>query len=642
MIKRKAIAAIMAGLLTIGPGLAACGNNAASSSTASTSASSSTPEWAVVEGDTQAQDATTQAELPAKYDMREKGLVTPVKRQNPWGTCWAFGVTAAVESSILSALDTTYADNKIDLSEKHLAFFGLSPITEGEDPAQAGEGIHLLDENAKPNDIYNSGGNPVFASTLLATGVGPIEETYFPYRGAKGTTTYDYLTSLDKETAIRDFIVPNFEFFTGGTVDEYIASHDDVSTAEEAYEAMYNERVERYSTMNEYYSGDDWTIPERGEDGSFNRWLSHGVVLKNGNILPDMRTEEGRAAAKREMLAGRAVAVSYLSDHSSPSQGEGEYINLDTWAHFSGADDQASLAEHEVCIVGWDDNYPKENFNEKLRPDADGAWLVKNSWGSETDAAADDLGNVVNNTPWGIVDENGKHTGYFWLSYQDGSLAKAETFEFTVGEGWEKGFEALQYDYLPALDRYSYPEQPSEDVVSSANVFEAPRDLTIKSVAAYAPDANTRVTFALYQLNDGATEPTDGELLWRTTKDFDLAGYHRVDVDQGIAIKKGQRFAVVSTASSEGEDGKRVYGTSVGTGATKDGAEAMSELLPQTQYAVTVVNKGESYVYENGAWKDWTDVLAKKDAKEKESGYDFAGYATCDNFGIKVFAEPTE
>lgn len=30
------------------------------------------------------------AELPAQYDLREQGVVTPVKLQNPWGTCWGF------------------------------------------------------------------------------------------------------------------------------------------------------------------------------------------------------------------------------------------------------------------------------------------------------------------------------------------------------------------------------------------------------------------------------------------------------------------------------------------------------------------------------------------------------------------------
>ena len=37
-------------------------------------------------------------------------------------------------------------------------------------------------------------------------------------------------------------------------------------------------------------------------------------------------------------------------------------------------------ANHAICVVGWDDNYSKDNFNSK--PAGDGAFLIKNSWGS--------------------------------------------------------------------------------------------------------------------------------------------------------------------------------------------------------------------------------------------------------------------
>lgn len=38
---------------------------------------------------------------------------------------------------------------------------------------------------------------------------------------------------------------------------------------------------------------------------------------------------------------------------------------------------------HAVMIVGWDDNYSKENFftSDGVKPGNNGAWLVRNSWG---------------------------------------------------------------------------------------------------------------------------------------------------------------------------------------------------------------------------------------------------------------------
>ncbi len=38
-------------------------------------------------------------------------------------------------------------------------------------------------------------------------------------------------------------------------------------------------------------------------------------------------------------------------------------------------------ANHAVTIIGWDDTYSKNNFNENCQPSNDGAWIVKNSWG---------------------------------------------------------------------------------------------------------------------------------------------------------------------------------------------------------------------------------------------------------------------
>lgn len=54
------------------------------------------PEWAIDDGNnTQDFEIVAEAGLPSSYDMRAEDLVTPVKNQSPWSTCWSFGGIAA-------------------------------------------------------------------------------------------------------------------------------------------------------------------------------------------------------------------------------------------------------------------------------------------------------------------------------------------------------------------------------------------------------------------------------------------------------------------------------------------------------------------------------------------------------------------
>lgn len=42
-------------------------------------------------------------EFPEVFDLREQGYVTPVKFQNPWGTCWGFSTTMALNKAAADA-----------------------------------------------------------------------------------------------------------------------------------------------------------------------------------------------------------------------------------------------------------------------------------------------------------------------------------------------------------------------------------------------------------------------------------------------------------------------------------------------------------------------------------------------------------
>jgi hypothetical protein len=277
-------------------------------------------------------------------------------------------------------------------------------------------------------------------------------------------------------------------------------------------------------------------------------------------------------------------------------------------------------------------------------PPGDGAWIVKNSYGSETEYSTDDLGNTINKNKWGTLNDEGKSTGYFYLSYYDRTIQQAESMEFAADLGADGGFMPLQHDYMPANGGFYTTEPTTDDVTSSANVFDADRDIVVKSVSTRTSETNARVTLAIYELNDNFKDPADGEMLYRTSRNFEYGGFHRLNLDQPITIEAGKKFSVVSTMSTVDSAGKRHYSASANQGASE---RIMKAFLGDKakSYSTAVINEGESFLYKDGSWQDWKDYTSAQSPNAEGLKYlpDAKQYIEAfpiDNFSIKVYAEP--
>lgn len=556
---------------------------------------------------------------PDDFDLRsvdtdgdnkgDTSYVTPVKVQNPFGTCWGFAAIAAAESSLLSsglAAKEGYDVNTLDLSEKQLAYFANTYIDDPDDP-QYGEGTHFRNvtkaDEATSAYKYDTGGMSYMTTSLLASGIGPVQEhgddpdDPLVYRGARGERSLWNVATKYLENGKPD---PN----------------------------SYQRKPVWYS------SRDDWSIP-----GEYR--FRQDYRLKDSFVLPDPAgyadddsyryQPEAIAAIKQQLYDHhRAVSVSFCAESYLPGQDTtGKKYMSEYWAHYTNTQESSN---HTVTIVGWDDNYPKENFNSSTekggapQPEGNGAFLIKNSWGSEL--------NVFPNNGyrhWGLLqgqdgvpyDKNARAvsdraTGYFWISYYDRSLNDPEAFSFEEADESTFPYYEEQMDLMvPAYCVYFY-----DDGIRMANVFTAEATSDLREISAMTITPGSDLSYRIYLLGEAYRDPQDGILIARGTRHFDYGGYHRIALDTPKVLAKGQQFSVVLQERSEGGD---YISYSASLNNQKD-----------DMYSVGVINEGESFMYIGNQWAD----LSKKSTQQKLT-YIFPYYdIEMDNFPIKAFLEP--
>ena len=564
--------------------------------------------------------ATLAAELPGAYSQldpnsdgdKSDSIVTPVKYQQPWGCCWAFAAISASETSILSKLGKSYAETGLDLSERQLV---NSVYRDGGAPesvvgaAQAGEGYYFDREGSRdPNNTnfrYDLGAQAVYCFNAFASGYGLVDEAVAPWGNSEGVIVCD-VTPQGSATATM--------YLTASQITDFEKAGAKV--------------VRKWYAGN--YKGDSGMVyTDWGTDVSL--WSQAKYTLENGNQLPDTRVLDGNnqyvrtdmdavAAIKNELYAGRGVTAAYLSAGDNPTADEPVtmYFNRDAWAHYTWESTFAS--NHAITIVGWDDDFSASNFKntEGKTPEGNGAWLVKNSWGASTS-------EFPNENDWGIEDEDGNNTGYFWISYYDQTIRRFLSFDFGVSYNADEDYYASQYDYLAQFETVSTSH---DEPTSSASIFTAEGDMTLGALACSTFASNTTVTYQVYLLDDEATSPTDPEhskLAGTFSDTYEYAGYHRsaLPAADGIAMRFGQRFAVVTTQKCN-DDGKWYQGVVVNRPfqfkARVNEGESYSGATKGTESAAT----GET------TWTDWT-VIAQ--AIHEEHGF------VVDNAPVKAFSD---
>lgn len=218
---------------------------------------------------------------------------------------------------------------------------------------------------------------------------------------------------------------------------------------------------------------------------------------------------------KQFVYGGNAVDISFHSNQAV-------YYNTEYFT--TNSNKKPKFANHSVVIAGWDDNYPAENFT--IKPENNGAWLVKNSWG-------DDFG------------EN----GYMWISYEDTSLCEFAVYEL---EDAEKYLFNYNHDTFVALQSLSADDDSEiNDGSYMANVFHNDDYTQIEAVSTYINVPDTDYEITVYTGLTDISDPTSGMPSAVTKGNQALTGYFTLELDENVIVEPDEDFSVVVKLYSE-------------------------------------------------------------------------------------------
>ena len=378
-------------------------------------------------------------DLPARYDLRELSLVTPVKNQGAMGSCWTFGMMAALESALLKSMNYS-----CDFSE---------------------------------NNMQNS--------MIVYSKYGDIKET----EGADNKNALAYLLSWL------------------GAFPEYYDSYDELGKISPLIRTDEDIHVQDVVLMR-YFPGNSTSI---------------------NNV-------------KQAILKYGALDGALFSKASWDDENQTKYFNENTSAQYVPI---YLNATHEICVVGWDDNYSKDNF--LITPQGNGAWIVKNSWG----------------TDWG-------DKGYFYVSYYDQTLCAnpnvvIESFSAIVLENTLPYNRNYQYDFS-GFSKFSKSRTP----VTYLNNFKSYGDDAIAAVGTYFDEEGVNYTVEI-KVNDNSVYVQSGVSPYY--------GYHTIKLDKYVSIKAGDNFTVLITSNA----------------------------VPLCTNSRLHYEKGSSLLYDDSTWNDLTE-----------------------------------
>ena len=604
------------------------------------------------------QDAQSHQELQirakaaaiSRYFLPNRGESTSVKNQGPMGTCWAFSNAAVLESAILkerarlqkktqTRVNTDAQTNaehdpidtapllenelpKLDLSELAIALNAYTP----QSPAQGAEGAKdVLPGHSTEGDALNIGGYFSCGEVLFTNWKGIALEKDEPYMPQKLNirTLQDYVKAMFEEGE-RFNSAKNWSLFRNTSPLADSAQGKNADAAPQKPETRLTPHDASHET------------PHDTSTNASSRAIAHvnGVYYlpavntfrmdKKGNYLFAAHNAENNLFIKEALMKYGAVEVGINADRAMADDATtGNYYNLRESAQYNSS--IPTMMNHAVTIVGWDDDFKAEKFKAAKNDVStlkNGAWLVKNSWGSYYDfeelcrrfgvtkeegteqvksyiaqkyksynLSKEDIDYYANwylnqfkSQSYGIKDASGqKDLGYFWLSYYDHSITGPCAMSVDIPDDGFDYDNNYAYDFSISTANTPFVLRTQDPNTRVANIFSAKGNEVLRAVSARTSTADSVVTTSIYLIDEGQKDlrsTLEKAPLFSQQDHVEFAGFSTITLKRPVALSKGQRFACVQSIQSiNPKNGKQESWLNLETGI----AQALQQGTPRDE-----------------------------------------------------------
>ncbi|MBR3306457.1 MAG: chitobiase/beta-hexosaminidase C-terminal domain-containing protein [Lachnospiraceae bacterium] len=318
------------------------------------------------------------------------------------------------------------------------------------------------------------------------------------------------------------------------------------------------------------------------------------ICLTNAKEISMKNTE----LIKEAIVANGCVGVGYYADIAGYAYSGKYYSSYYNQANNCYYYDGKQFNNHAVVIVGWDDDFPNTNFVSDHRPEKDGAWLVRNSYGGNGENLFGGL-------------------GYFWLSYED----KALNYLILNYDNSAWVYEFVQAEDIPD-NHYYYDSQMHNSVGYywhnwAANIFKAQGDSILEEIKEVGfeidnvASAGTKYSIHIYTDVDPELGPISGKEVTEayTEGKVYLDGKYTIKLKKPVQVRHGEYYSVVIYRDGE-------YGICYEYASLEQSNE-------KTMYMVDL-ERGQSFYSRDG--KSWLDQFGESNAKFKYGNVIISAY----------------